>query len=188
MTRAFVAVQPPPNALDAIAERTAVVQMTPGRRTTRAQWHITLQFLGDYVDLATVVAALGAEPIRLGGSGELRLGGAATFDAPQRARILMLGLQAGAEWLGALAAAVEARIGPLGYTRHADAPGFVPHLTLCRYKKPVDLRAACAAIGPDPVGAAWRVDEVLLVESELRSDGARHTVRARFPIDSTDGP
>ena len=96
----------------------------------------------------------------------------------------MLGFGAGAERLGALAASVEARIGPLGYTRHADAPVFVPHLTVCRYQKPADLRPVCAAIGPDPVGPTWRVDEMVLVESELRPDGARHTVRAQFPIDS----
>ncbi len=180
MARGFVAIRPPDAVLDVIEARTAAVPMPDGRRTTREQWHITLQFLGDYVGLAEVVSALGAEPFRLGGPGELRLGGADTFDAARRARILMLGLDGGAEWLGALATAVELRIGPLGYTRHADAPVFVPHLTLCRYQKPADLRPVCDAIGPDPVGPAWHVDEMVLVKASS-APTARGT---RFALDS----
>jgi len=39
-----------------------------------------------------------------------------------------------------------------------------------------------AAIGREPVGPAWRVDEVVLYESVLHPRGAQHFARARFPI------
>ena len=57
MTRAFVAVRLPDAVLDAVAHRLAELSV-PGRRTTRDQWHLTLQFLGDDADVDAVVAAL----------------------------------------------------------------------------------------------------------------------------------
>ena len=60
MTRAFVAVVPPPPVLDAIEAATAGLELPGLRRTTRAQWHLTMQFLGDVVALAVVAHALAA--------------------------------------------------------------------------------------------------------------------------------
>jgi hypothetical protein len=50
-----------------------------------------------------------------------------------------------------------------------------------------------AAIGSGPVGPAWPVDEIVVFESFLRPQGARHVARARIPIgpfaaDPSDGP
>ena len=75
MTRAFVAVSPPDAVLDAVAARAAGVTI-PGRPTTRDQWHVTLQFLGNRADVDAVAAALiglDAErgTARLGGAGAL---------------------------------------------------------------------------------------------------------------------
>jgi len=181
MTRAFVAIRPPAVVLDAVEARTAGVAFGRGRATTREQWHITVQFLGDAVDLDAVAGAL-SPPFAVD-AGAARLGGAATFGPPRRARILMVGLAEGRELAARLATTVAARLEPLGVARaDDDGSAFVPHLTLARYREPSDLRRVCAAIGPEPVGPAWRVADVVLFESELRADGARHTVRARFPL------
>ena len=59
MTRAFVAVVPPASVLDAVARATAGIDVASVRRTTRAQWHVTLQFLGDVGDVDAVASALG---------------------------------------------------------------------------------------------------------------------------------
>ena len=47
VTRAFVAICPPPPVLDAVEARTAAVDIPGARRTPREQWHITVQFLGN---------------------------------------------------------------------------------------------------------------------------------------------
>jgi 2'-5' RNA ligase len=81
-----------------------------------------------------------------------------------------------------VATEVEARLTPIGYPRDDEHPTFVPHLTLARFREPTDLRKLGAALGADPVGPAWDVDEIVLYESELRPEGARHTARARFSV------
>jgi 2'-5' RNA ligase len=181
VTRAFVAIRPPDDVLDAIAARLAAVDLGKGRPARREQWHLTLQFLGDDADVDAVARALTAESFRAG-PGRLQLGGADTIGNPRRARFLVLGVREGTEWVGALATEVEGRLARLGYARERRAEAFLPHLTLARHRTPADLRRVCAAIGPEPVGPAWTVDEMVLFESELRTDGARHTVGARVPL------
>jgi len=173
-------VSPPLAVLDAIDDRVRGVAMTGGRRTTRDQWHITLQFLGNGADVDAVTAALHAGPFELG-PGEVRLSGADALGNRRRARIVSLGLCAGAAWMQELASAVERRLAPLGYTR-AEREPFLAHLTLARFRTPTDLRGLCAAVGPDPVGPAWSVDAFALFESVLGPEGARHILRAKFPV------
>lgn len=180
MTRAFVAIRPPTEVLDAIEARIASSSISGGRPTSRDQWHLTVQFLGNGADLAAVAAAFELEPLDLG-AGEIRLGGADALGNRRRARILALKVHDGAEWVRELAAQVERRLAPLGHVRDVREEKFLPHLTLARFREPTDLRPPCAAIGREPVGAAWRVDEIVLYESVLRPEGARHVARARIP-------
>jgi 2'-5' RNA ligase len=116
------------------------------------------------------------------GAGELRVGGADAIGRRRRARILYLGLREGADWMRAVAEQVAARLEPLGYTRDEESKDFLAHLTIARFREPVDLRPLCAEIGDVAVGPAWRADEVILYESVLSSEGARHTERARVPV------
>ena len=181
MTRAFVAIRPPAAVLDAIAARVAGVAMPGGRSTTRDQWHITLQFLGDDADIDSVVRVFEREPIELG-AGEIAFGGADALGDRRRARILALRLNAGAAWTQELAEHLERRLAPLGHVRDIREEAFLPHLTLCRFRTPSDLRPLCASIGPEPVGRAWSVEEVVLFESSRRPQGAQHIARANFPV------
>jgi RNA 2',3'-cyclic 3'-phosphodiesterase len=174
VTRAFVAVRLPAVVLDAVEQRVAELAV-PGRRTTREQWHLTLQFLGDDADVDAVVAALeGIEAPR----GRARLGGAGAFPDARRALVFWLGLVDGTDLLGRIATAVAERTNGLGY--EADARPFRPHLTLARCRNPTDLRSLITAVGDDCVGPAWDVDAVAVYESERRADGARYVERARI--------
>jgi RNA 2',3'-cyclic 3'-phosphodiesterase len=179
MTRAFVAIRPPPAVLDAVEARVGGAVLRGGRRTTRDQWHLTVQFLGDGADVDAVEAAFASRPLDVG-AGEIRLGGADALGRPGQARILALRLREGDQWARELAAQVQARLAPLGYVRDLDENTFLPHLTLARFRAPTDLRAVCSAIGPEPTGPAWRVDEVVFYESVLHRQGARHVARASF--------
>jgi 2'-5' RNA ligase len=168
--------------LDAIAARVETAAMPPARATSRDQWHLTVQFLGNDADLAAVASTFEHEGLDLG-PGEIRLGGVDTLGAGRRrARILALGLHEGVQWMRDLAAEVERRVAPLGHVRDRHEKPFRAHLTLARFREPTNLRSVRAAIGREPVGPAWRVEEIVLYESVLHPRGAQHLARARLPI------
>ena len=83
LRRAFVAVVPPREALDAVARAVDGVRdgAPPALRWMgREQWHLTLRFLGDHCDLdeaATSLQRVAFSPI------ELQLGGVGAFARPQ---------------------------------------------------------------------------------------------------------
>ncbi len=176
MTRAFVAVSLPDPVLDAVAERTAGVAV-PGRRTTRDQWHLTLQFLGNRVDVDAVRDALYGIDVT---AGSARLGGAGAFPRAARATVLWLGLVDGDPLIARLADGVANRLAPLGHER--DARTYRAHLTIARCRRSTDLRDAIASLGDAPVGPSWRVDAVTVFESILGRKGARYVERASIPL------
>jgi RNA 2',3'-cyclic 3'-phosphodiesterase len=180
MARAFVAVRPPDGVLAGVARTVAGVRdAVPGARwTTPEQWHVTLQFLGNRVDLEAVTGALGE--LRAS-AGDARLGGGGAFPSERRAKVVWLGVVEGAEVFARLAGAVGSLLAPLGH--EPDDRPFHAHLTLARLGRPSDVRATVAAIGPDPVGERWPVGEVLLYESTTHRDGAAYRRHAAFPLD-----
>jgi 2'-5' RNA ligase len=176
LTRAFVAVSLPDAVLDAVEERAARVAV-PGRLTTRDQWHLTLQFLGNRADVNAVAAAL-ADLDEAGGT--LRLGGAGAFPRAARGTVLWLGVADGVPVLERLAGAVARLMEPLGHER--ETRPYRPHVTLARCRAPSDLREAIAALGDEPVGPPWRADAVTVYESSTRRDGAQYTPRATIGL------
>jgi|tagenome__1003787_1003787.scaffolds.fasta_scaffold20937012_2 2'-5' RNA ligase len=176
MTRAFVAVRLPDAVLDALEELVSGLDIS-GRPTTRDQWHLTLQFLGDDVDVGPVVSAL--EGIDVAG-GRVRLGGAGAFHAVDAANVLWLGLAEGSDFIARLAEAVAARTAPLGVERSARS--FRPHLTLARFRARTDVADLIEAIGDAPVGPEWPVDEISVYASELHPEGARYFEQATIRL------
>ena len=176
--RAFLAVVPPDDVLDAVGAAAATIDVpSTARRTSRPQWHLTLQFLGNRVEFAAVADAL--EPLAVRGSA-VGIGSAGAFPTERRGRVLWLGVNQGAELLVQLAAAVGALLGPVGYP--PEARPYHAHLTLARLKAPTDLRSVVAALGSGPVGRAWTAEEVVLFQSKTGRGGAEYTPRARFPL------
>jgi RNA 2',3'-cyclic 3'-phosphodiesterase len=176
--RAFAAVVPPDDVLDAVGDAAATIEVpSTARRTTRPQWHLTLQFLGNRVDFAAVAGAL--EPLAVRGSA-VQLGAAGAFPTERRGRVLWLGVSQGDALLVQLAAAVGALLEPVGFP--AEARPYHAHLTLARLKAPADLRPVVAALGSGPVGRAWTAEEVVLFQSRTGRGGAEYTARGRFPL------
>lgn len=178
MTRAFVAVRPPEEVLDAVARAIGDLDVPNIRWTTREQWHVTIQFLGNRADvdaIATVLESLALRP------GPAQLGGGGAFPSPRRARVLWLGLREGAEWFAQCAAAVGALLAPLGHEREKRA--FHAHLTLARAKTPLDLRAVVEQLGDAPIGDPWTAGEVVLYESRLKRSGAEYEPRSVVRLD-----
>jgi 2'-5' RNA ligase len=176
--RAFVAVVPPDDVLDAVDAAAATIDVpSTARRTTRPQWHLTLHFLGNRVDFAAVAGAL--ESLAVRGSA-VQLGEAGAFPTARRGRVLWLGVTQGDALLVQLAAAVGALLEPVGYP--PEARPYHAHLTLARLKAPVDLRPVVATLGSGPVGRAWTAEEVVLFQSKTGRGGAEYTARGRFPL------
>jgi 2'-5' RNA ligase len=179
VTRAFVAVSPPRAVLDAVEVAATEVDLPGGRRTSREQWHITLQFLGNVDDLDAVAAALDGLAAR---ATRGRLGGAGAFPTARRAKVLWLGLAEGGEALAGLARAVAELLQPLGFVPE-DRP-YHPHLTLGRTKVACDLRAVVARLDACELGPAFSIDEVVVYESRLRRAGAEYVPRAVIRLPS----
>lgn len=177
MSRAFVAIKPPEAVLDAVAARFDAVKFADARIAPRAQWHVTVQFLGDDADVDAIVTALD----RLATvPGEVRLGAAGPLGNPRRATVFAAPLADGLEWMRGLAAEVASRLVPLGY--QPDDRPFRPHLTLARTRRATRMDTAVAAFGPGPIGESWVVDEVTVYESRLGRGPAEHLVRAVLPL------
>jgi len=178
VTRAFVAIRPPDAVLDAVDALSASLDLGDGRRTTRDQWHVTLQFLGNRADVDAVIEALAGLRVAAASAQFGRLG---AFPSSKRARVVGLGLAQGDELFDALATEVGVRLTPLGHVPEARA--YHAHLTLARCKTPADVRAALAA-DETTVGEPWLVDEVILYESRLRRTGAEYLPVASVPLSS----
>jgi 2'-5' RNA ligase len=167
--RLFVAVWPPPALVDQLQAMERPVR--PGLRwTTLDQWHVTLRFLGS-VDsgpekqlrrLLKEVAA-GAQPADATAGPRPRGLGGAVWMLP------VAGLEP-------LAEAVEEATRDLG--RPPAGRPFRGHVTLARARHPRGL----AGVPAGPMSARWTVDELTLVASTLRPDGARYDVVGRWPL------
>jgi 2'-5' RNA ligase len=179
--RAFVAVRPPEDVLEAVEETLAPARkvMVGPRWAGREQWHVTLQFLGAVAALAPVVDGLcaavsGLAPFRF------QLGGSGAFPNARRARVVWIGASEGAGPMAAVAGAVNGALAPLGY--EAESRPFRSHLTVARLRNPGDVAPVVAALGDESVGEPWTVEEIVLYQSRLRPSGSEYSVLARLPL------
>ena len=172
-----MAVRPPDAVLDAVADALGEVELEGARFTTRDQWHVTLQFLGNRADIDAVAGALhGLSAARF----DARLGGWGAFPKPRRAGVVWIGLHHGDEGCSALASEVGERLTPLGF--EPEARPFHAHLTIARLKSPRSVEAMLAALDTGPVGEPWTVDDVVVYESRLRREGAAYVPRATITL------
>ena len=176
-----MAVKPPEDVLDAVTAAVAPARsVRVGLRwEQRERYHLTLQFLGPVQKLAPVVGGLAAA-VADRPAFSFQLGGAGSFPKPGRARVVWMGPAVGGAELVGLAEAVAGGLRPHGY--EPDRKEFHPHLTLARLKVPDNVADVLAAIGPEPVGDAFTVGEVVLYQSRLSSKGPAYTVLERFPL------
>lgn len=178
--RAFVAVVPPAEVLEAVEPIAARLreQVVDARFVPRAQWHVTLQFLGNRVDLDATAATL---RVLSWDAFDAQLAGIGAFASARRARVVWIGVGEGRDALGELATEAARVLAPTGFVPEDRAHH--PHLTLARLRMPADLRGRL----PEDIGAvgpSWRVGEVVLFESVTRRDGAEHRPIATVALDN----
>jgi 2'-5' RNA ligase len=147
--------------------------------------HLTLKFLGDVellempdVCLAVEEAVASLPPF------EFHAHGAGAFPTLERPRTIWLGIDAGADEMRALHAALEVRLAPFGFRR--EQRRFRPHLTIGRVRDTSDAGvrdlarrlAACR----DFVGGSSDVSEVVVYSSELGREGPTYEPLAHCPL------
>lgn len=186
--RVFVAVHLDPALRPAVeAVRRRLLEMWPkGKELVR--WvephnlHLTLKFLGEVeeskvhglVDALRVVE--GFAPF------DLQLFGIGAFPRARGARVLWVGVGAGARELAQLAARVEQALAGFGFA--PEERSFSPHLTLGRLRTPAyhpELEAALQQNSHVEIGSQ-RVQSVELVESTLRRSGPVYAVVRSYPL------
>jgi 2'-5' RNA ligase len=200
--RMFVALVPPPEALEDLAEFLAPRQEAGGdfRWTAPEQWHVTLAFLPQVPDrrLDDLVARLERAAGRRTRF-DVRICGAGAFPNPARAKVLYAAVEttAGAEAgpeagpgagagagtareeLNRLATGARAAANKAG--AEADGGRFHPHLTLARLRNPGEvtrwIRVLDAYRGP-----RWPAEEISLIASHL-GEGPRR--RPRYELVDT---
>ena len=190
LRRAFLAAVPPDEVLDVIAEMASprprsgfrsgfrLPSRSPLRWTLRAQWHVTIQYFGKVADLDDLVGSL-AGAIAGVPAALVQLQGAGGFPSARNASVYWLGV-ADPEPLTLLHAAVMASADRFVRTR--DETSYKPHLTLARLQSRKNLSQDVEALDGYPIGPAWLVEEVVLMESEPQTGGAVYHQIARFPL------
>ena len=185
--RTFVAVHLDPSTRAALATASAELRAHAGELpiawVAPENFHVTVKFLGgiDEARVPAVIAALHtAATGRPAFDVEIRALGA--FPSPTRPRVLWAGVAEGGEPLGALAAAVEDALAPLGFEREARA--FAAHVTLARVREPRRAPALAAALGAAASRRFGRVtiDHLALMRSDLSPRGARYTPLSTVPL------
>jgi 2'-5' RNA ligase len=183
--RLFVAIEMPPemeSALDAAITMLRRDLEGPFAWTPPESSHLTLKFLGDVdagrVDELSDALVAATAPLA---QFDLQLSGTGTFPAEGRPSVVWAGLGGDIEALERLRVAVESAALGLGF--EAETRAFQPHLTLGRIngglpdKTMRALRDRLAKVRW-PKTAAFDVEGVSMVRSELRRGGPRYTTLA----------
>lgn len=184
MPRLFIALPLPDETLAAVAAcQQHCRERLPKLRWSRPQQlHLTLRFLGDQPEdslekLADIVLSVGRSHPPL----DLLLDRLGAFPAPDRARVVWLGVAA-SDPLQALYAALSREL-----QQHAGIPRegrrFHPHLTLGRCRGGIDLGNRLSSGG---LPLAFRATQLVLFRSELQPGGAIHQPLTCAPLTGRD--
>jgi len=164
--RLFVAVRPSVEAAT-VLDRVPRPAAPRVRWLPREHWHVTLRFLGE-ADPDEVVGALAGIPWVDVPAVDVSLGPATALLGSDVVMVPAVGCDD-------LADRVVAATDGLG--RPPEDRPFLGHLTLGRFRD----GPPAGSVG-SPVSATFRADEVLLVSSHTRPEGAVHAVVARYRL------
>ncbi len=177
--RTFIAVDLPPNVLDALGQISSHLQeKLPG---TAVRWvnfekmHLTLKFLGDISreNIEMVEKIIQTEASKHGAM-EIGIGGLGAFPKARHPRVIWVGVEAPPD-LFDLRRGIEDGVARLGY--NYDKYEFTPHLTLGRISRKAsarDVRLVGDVLHDFQVGfiGVARIEAVHLYKSDLHPDGA----------------
>jgi 2'-5' RNA ligase len=144
------------------------------------QIHLTLKFLGEVRDAAiTQVCDVVTRTAARCEGFEMQVQGLGVFGKP--ARVVWAGIEP-CPALMTLQAELESEFEKIGWDKEGRA--FAGHLTLCRVKNAAagrKIAQAVEAVKDEIFGSVW-VDQAVLYESRLSSDGPQYSVVCTAPL------
>jgi 2'-5' RNA ligase len=147
------------------------------RWTPAANLHLTLRFLG-HVELELAEGIADRVAARGPSAFDLRLGELGAFKRGRLARVVWLGLSAGAHEMGAVSTVVEAECVRAGL--EPEGRGFNAHLTLARARA---RDGSPLPELPDPPDLpSWRASELILYRSRLGRGGSVYEPLRRLSL------
>ena len=188
MWRLFIAIELPAGVRRKLMEH--IDRLRDSVPHARASWtreenlHLTLKFLGD-TPIANVealaraieITAKAVEPFKL------TVTDSGAFPPKGQPRVLWVGIEDPSGQLALLHRALEDECAKAGFPR--EPRPFHPHLTIARIRKPFDSRQLVTVHKEMGFEAETvRASELLLIRSELRSKGSRHTIISRHAFSS----
>lgn len=182
--RCFIAIEPPQDIQQQIAEAQAQVKATLESAGWRASWiktgnhHLTLKFLGNITDGQTEHLCTALDEDTLTVSFEIMLGGVIWLPSARRPRVCALSIASGADFLQTLAAAVDTRLEAVGYPR--ESRPFHAHVTLARIKSVGQLSAQEQL--PQTQISAFACRHIVLFRSLLSAQGSQYTALRHFAL------
>ncbi len=185
--RLFIAVDLPPEARQSLAKVQSRLKSAGAIRWTKPQQiHLTLQFLGDtpatQVEAITNALQRKVSPLP---AFSIRLNGVGVFPNLKRPGIIWAGVTGEGDALKSLHHAVIAATQTVGFT--PEKRPFKPHLTIGRVQKrakPSDYAAIRQVIQHSTITeiAAFRIDHISLIRSQLNPAGPIYTQLARVDL------
>jgi RNA 2',3'-cyclic 3'-phosphodiesterase len=140
--------------------------------------HLTLKFLGEIgEDRVDALVSRARAKLASVAPFEVALAGFGAFPNAREARVLWLGVAQGSALLAKLARKLDGAARVAGSER--ERRPFSAHLTLGRLREPARVEIERLAA---PTAPPWTVSEVVLYESRLAPDGARHVPLAHLAL------
>jgi RNA 2',3'-cyclic 3'-phosphodiesterase len=187
--RVFVAIEISESLRAALSDLQGRLKMTGAdiRWVRPESIHLTLAFVGDIprIQIEPLKAALNASVREK--AFDFNVTGIGTFGNLRNPRVLWAGISPCPALEHLRRQTVEA-LGTAGVD--FDDKAFSPHLTIGRFKSPRNLSALKQQLEKEKSGnfGSEKAQEVQLIKSELRPDGAKYTVLFRFPLRENQAP
>jgi 2'-5' RNA ligase len=187
--RTFIAVETPTS----IRQRIEELQQSLAPHAEGVKWvdseivHLTIKFLGevDERDIYDVCKRV-KEVAGAWTAFECSVARAGAFPNASRPRVIWAGVAQGTTELSEIHDALDDVLGELGYPRENRA--FTPHFTIGRVRRTSPnpkLRAAVDSRADWQAGS-FRVTEILVMASDLSSDGPTYSVMGRARLAATE--
>ncbi|HEY3026130.1 MAG TPA: RNA 2',3'-cyclic phosphodiesterase [Pyrinomonadaceae bacterium] len=181
--RVFCAINLPPAVHERVQQH--ITRLRASVPEARVTWnfddklHLTIKFLGDMapervgdLSLAAAQAVSAIKPFTLAAEG------CGAFPPRGEPRVLWIGIVDAAGELEHLYERLEEQCSIQGFTR--EQRPFRPHLTIARVRKPQDARRLATSHKELGFGRTeFSVSELVVIRSELGSEGSRYTELSR---------